>query len=147
MGFRILVQNGNLSPSLGKAIRRGQKQWQPIVGIEFPCTNEKSCHAVKGPPFLPCGWGGVEGGGGEEGDIFCKLCLVWRVDCPLITFHLDSRYSPFHACFGKCCPPFTHITGPKARNSILQKKTFYFGGASIVSVFWSDAIKLAHCQK
>ncbi len=30
-------------------------------------------------------------------------------------------------CFGKCCPPFTYIGGPKRRNSIFQNWTFYFG--------------------
>jgi hypothetical protein len=26
-----------------------------------------------------------------------------------------------------CCPPFTHIGGPKGRNSIFQNRTFYLG--------------------
>ncbi len=29
-------------------------------------------------------------------------------------------------CFSICCPPFTYIGGPKGRNSMLQKITFYF---------------------
>jgi len=41
-------------------------------------------------------------------------------------------------CFGKCCPPFTYTGGPKGRrNSILQNRSFYFGGP----------IKLACCKK
>jgi hypothetical protein len=28
-------------------------------------------------------------------------------------------------CFGKCCPPFTYIRGPKRRNSTNQNKTFF----------------------
>ncbi len=30
-------------------------------------------------------------------------------------------------CFGRSCPSFTYIGGPKGKNSILQNKTFYFG--------------------
>ncbi len=30
------------------------------------------------------------GGGGGAGSLRPKLCLVWRVDCPLFTFQLDS---------------------------------------------------------
>ncbi len=33
--------------------------------------------------------------GKEEGVFFSKLCLVWRVNCSLFTFHLDQ--STFHA--------------------------------------------------
>jgi hypothetical protein len=29
--------------------------------------------------------------------------------------------------FGKFCPPFIYIGGPKGRNSILQHRTLYFG--------------------
>jgi hypothetical protein len=37
-------------------------------------------------------------------------------------------------CFGKCCPPFTHIGGQKGKNSIHQTRTFYCGGVSIVFI-------------
>jgi hypothetical protein len=37
---------------LGRAIIPGQKQWQPILGIEFHATNEKSHHGVKGPSLF-----------------------------------------------------------------------------------------------
>ncbi len=32
----------------------------------------------------------------------------------------------YPVCFGKCCPPFTNVGGPKERNSILQNRTFYY---------------------
>ncbi len=38
-------------------------------------------------------------------------------------------------CFGKCCPLFIYIDGPKGRNFILQNKTFLTWGAFIVSCF------------
>ncbi len=31
----------------------------------------------------------------------------------------------YHIFFGKCCPPFTYISGPKGKNSELQNRTFY----------------------
>jgi hypothetical protein len=37
---------------LGRAIIPSQKQWQPILGIEFHATNEKSHHGGKGPSLL-----------------------------------------------------------------------------------------------
>jgi hypothetical protein len=37
---------------LGRAIIPGQKQWQPILGIEFHATNEKSHDGVKGRSLL-----------------------------------------------------------------------------------------------
>jgi hypothetical protein len=36
----------------------------------------------------------------------------------------------YHICFGKCCPPFTCVGGPKGRNSIPQNRAFYFGEPS-----------------
>jgi len=50
-------------------------------------------------------------------------------------FPIAPHFHP--VCFGKCHPPFNFIGGPKGgRNSILQNRTFYFGGASsIVSFF------------
>jgi hypothetical protein len=63
-------------------------------------------------------------------------------------FSIAPHFYPI--CFGRCCPSFTNIVGPTGRNSILQNRTFtfYFGGASIVSFFWSDGTnKLACCEK
>jgi hypothetical protein len=40
--------------------------------------------------------------------------------------------------FSKCCLPFTYIGGPKGKNFILQNRTFYFWGASIILFFLSD---------
>ncbi len=39
-------------------------------------------------------------------------------------------------CFGKCCPPFNYIAGPKGRNNILQNRTFYFGQPPYFHFFW-----------
>jgi len=47
----------------------------------------------RGPPFFLVG-GEREG----EGVFFFKLCLVWRLDSSLFTFHLDSQHS-MHAFF------------------------------------------------
>jgi hypothetical protein len=89
-----------------------------------------------------------------------KFCLVFvlglggskqKSSQVLDMFPKEFPIAPhFHlVCFGKCCRPFTFIGGPKGgRNSILQNKTFYFGGASIVSFFLSDGpIKLAHWKR
>jgi hypothetical protein len=43
-------------------------------------------------------------------------------------FSIAPHFHPI--CFGKCCPPFNYIGGPKGRNSILQNRSFYFGGQS-----------------
>jgi hypothetical protein len=40
-------------------------------------------------------------------------------------FSIAAHFYP--QCFGKCCPPFTYIAGPKRRNSICQNRTLYFG--------------------
>jgi len=70
--------------------------------------------------------GGFGGLGVERGVLFFKLCLVWRVDCTLFTFHLDSEQLTFQESFS--CGAFW--------------------GASIFSFFLSDwQIKLAHCGK
>jgi hypothetical protein len=38
-------------------------------------------------------------------------------------FPIVSHFYPIS--FGKCCPPFIHVGGPKGENSIVQNKTFY----------------------
>ncbi len=37
-------------------------------------------------------------GEGGEGELFSSCVLVWRVDGPLFTFHLDSGKLTFHEC-------------------------------------------------
>jgi hypothetical protein len=37
-------------------------------------------------------------------------------------FSIAPHFYPI--CFGKCCPHFTYIAGPKGRNSILQNRRF-----------------------
>ncbi len=38
--------------------------------------------------------------GGWKGVFFSKLCLVWRVDCPLFIVHLDNGQLTFYASLG-----------------------------------------------
>jgi len=40
-------------------------------------------------------------------------------------FSIAPHFYPI--CFGKCCPRFTYIGGPKGMNSTLQNRTLYFG--------------------
>ncbi len=46
-------------------------------------------------------------------------------DMFLQEFPIAPGFDP--KCFGKCCPPFAYIGGPKGRNSILQNRNFFFG--------------------
>ncbi len=63
--------------------------------------------------FLGCGgWGEVKAQSSQP-DMFPKV------------FPIALHFYPI--CFGKCCPPFTCIAGPKLRNSILQNLTFCIG--------------------
>jgi hypothetical protein len=98
--------------------------------------------AARGFHFFSYGLGG-------RGRVFIKLCLVWRVNYPLFTFHASFSFPPFSGgeeeqkvpqvldmfpkefpvtthfypiCFGKCCPPFTFIGGPKGRNWLIAIK-------------------------
>jgi hypothetical protein len=50
-------------------------------------------------------------------------------------------------CFGKCCPPFTYIGGPKFRNSIFQNRTFSSGEPLYYEFLRDGPIKLTHCIK
>jgi hypothetical protein len=60
--------------------------WQPILWIEFSCNQWEVVSWSQGASIFVL-WG-------EE--VFFKLCLVWRVDCPLFTFHLDNGQLTFH---------------------------------------------------
>ncbi len=49
-------------------------------------------------------------------------------EIPIVFLNMFSIAAHFYPqCFGKCCPPFTYIAGPKRRNSICQNRTLYFG--------------------
>jgi hypothetical protein len=48
---------------------------------------------------------------------------------PIMFSMCSPTYSPDHLtfypiCFDKCCPPFTHIAGPKRKNPILENLQF-----------------------
>ncbi len=72
---------------------------------------------MKWPPFFF-----LVGRGEGEFFLFFKLCLVWRMGCPLFTFHLESGQLTLHVpqrvlnstsllshMLGKRCPPFKYI--------------------------------------
>ncbi len=62
---------------------------------------------------------------------------------PNVFSHMFSITPHFYPiCFGKCCPPFTYIAGPKERNSIFQNKTFYSGEVPyfLFSQWWTNRI-------
>jgi hypothetical protein len=40
-------------------------------------------------------------------------------------FPISPHFYPI--CFGKCCPPFTYIHGPKRENSMFLNRTFPLG--------------------
>jgi len=50
-----------------------QKQWQPILGIEFPWNRKKSANDENVPPFFLVGESRV--------GVFCfKMYLVWKAN-------------------------------------------------------------------
>ncbi len=136
---------------LGRAIRAGQKKWQPTLGIEFPCNEWEVTTWNEGASLF------FSGLGERWRFSFVKLCLVWRVHCSLSIklffflfwgeggvargawkqrvpkfltcspkkFPIAPHFYPI--CFGKYCPPFTYIGGPKWRISILWNKAYYCG--------------------
>jgi hypothetical protein len=57
-------------------------------------------------------------------------------------FSIAPHFDPIR--FGKCCPPFRYIAGPKGRNSILQNRNFYFGCPQSFLFLSNGQIKLAH---
>jgi hypothetical protein len=88
-----------------RGIRPGQKWWQTLLGrfffifLWFPmCSHYVPFKFSMGSHQVP-----------QVPNVFS------------ITLHF------YPICFGKCCPCFTYIGGPKERNSILQNTTFYFG--------------------
>jgi hypothetical protein len=116
-------------------ISLGQKWWWTLFGREISCNQWEglSMHS-KCLVFFPFkffwGWG----------RIFFHFSLVLMCSHYVpFKFPMGSQYVPqvpnlfsiachFHPiCFGKCCPRFTYIGGPKGRNSILHNRTLYFG--------------------
>jgi hypothetical protein len=87
------------------------------------------------------GWVGGRGEGGIGG-FFFHFSLVPNVftlsslQVPNMFPNMFSIAPQFYPiCFGKCCPPFTHIDRPKGRNSMLQNITFCFGELSRILCF------------
>jgi len=60
----------------------------------------------------------------EEGRVFSKKKVPKFLTCSPKKIPIAHHFYPI--CFGKCCPLFIYMDGPKGRNSILQNKTFYF---------------------
>jgi hypothetical protein len=69
--------------------------------------------------FFVWGVGAVKPKSSQVSDLFPK------------EFPIAPYFYPI--CFGKCCPPFIYIPGPKGRNSIIRNRTFYCFLASMVS--------------
>jgi hypothetical protein len=104
----------------------GQKWWQTLLGREISCSQweDPSMHS-RGLAFFSFQvWQGV---------LFlfifpwfpmCSHYVPLSSQCVLIEPHFYPR------CFGRSCPPFTYVGGPKGKNSILQNRTFYFGEPS-----------------
>jgi hypothetical protein len=123
---------------LGKVISPGQKQGQPILGIEFPCNQWEVAPWSEWSSLFSC-----DGGGGLSTwrvDFLWKVILFCFVVFSMWGREGQSKEFPspnmFHkefsielhfypTCFNKHCPPFTSIGGPKGKNSILQNRTFY----------------------
>jgi hypothetical protein len=99
----------------------------------------------------------VGGGGGEKEDFLSYFYVLFK-------FPICSQYVPqslnvfpnmfsiachlYPICFGKCCPPFIYLGGPKGRNSTLQKRTFYIGKSTWLHFFLVICqSKLAHCKR
>ncbi len=151
-GFQLHYQNP-MSPIgevfFARHISQGQKWWWIILGREI------SCNQWEGPRMhssallfflLSCG------GGGNSSFPWFSMCFHYvPIKFPKFPNLLPNIFSIaphfYLVWFGKCCPPFTYIGGPKGRNSILQNRTLFWGD-SIISFFLSDGpIKLAHCNK
>jgi hypothetical protein len=105
---------------------------------------------VSPPPFFSCGLGG--GGYGQStvdfpSKLFCSFSS-WGGLKGVSKKRVPIAPHFYPICFHKCSPPFTYLADQKGRNFILQNKTLYFRGASIVSFLLSDGpIKLTHCKK
>ncbi len=83
----------------------------------------------------------TQGFAGSQKDFFFHFSLVPNV-FPLSSQWVPNMlpkfpmysptYSPQHLtlipyALANCCPPFTHMGGPKGRNSTFQNRTFYLG--------------------
>ncbi len=57
-------------------------------------------------------------------------------------FIITPHFYPI--CFGKCCPAFTYIPGPKGRSSRLHNRTFHLAEAT---EFFCSLGVMVHCKK
>ncbi len=101
---------------------------------KFHAGNGKTQACSQGalPLFI---FGLVVLGGGEKGG-FLSFYVPHSSQCLHTMFPSSSQYVPQHVlhstsilshiCFGKCCPPFTHIDGPKGRILSLHFKILSF---------------------
>jgi hypothetical protein len=101
-------------------------------------------------PLLILGLVGLGGGGRGEKGGFLSFYVPHSSQCLHTMFPSSSQYVPRHVlhstsilshiCIGKCCPPFTHIDGPKGKDIIftLQDIILCFGEASIDHCFFSE---------
>jgi hypothetical protein len=111
-----------------KGVRLGKKWWQTILGREISCSQWESPSILsRCLVFFPFKfWGG-----GKDFFYFSlvpNVFLLCSIQVPNVFSNMLSITPHFYPiCFGNSCPPFTYIVGPKGRNSILQKRTFYFG--------------------
>ncbi len=107
---------------------------------KFHATNGKAQACTQGGllsfPFKFCRGGGK----GKEFFSFFPGSQCVPIMLPMGSHHVLTTQVPnvfinmssiaphfYPICFGKCCPSFTYIAGPKGRISILQNRTFYFG--------------------
>jgi hypothetical protein len=83
--------------------------------------------------------------GGRAGGVAVKAKTSQVPDMFPKEFSVAPHF--YWICFGKCCPLFTYIAGPKGKNSKLLSRTSVWG-ESIVFFFLSDGpIKLALLPK
>jgi hypothetical protein len=128
-----------------RGISPGQKWWGTLFGREISCSQwEGPSMPSRCLTFFPYKfWGGFFSFSPGSQSVLSSLqvlnsslqVLNRSHQVPnvfLNMFSIAPHFCPI--CFGKCCPPFTYIAGPKG-NIICQSRTFYFGDPSIVLIF------------
>jgi hypothetical protein len=78
-------------------------------------------------------------------EIFQKNSLKKILNVFLNTFSVAPHFYPIF--FGRCCPHFTCIDGPKGRNYMLQNRTSYTSETYSFIFLGDGPIKLANCKK
>jgi len=73
----------------------GEKKFSCRMGQKTKCDSTSDC--TRFSDWISTSSSETELVGG--GSLSPKLCLVWRVDCPLFTFQLDSGQPIFNASF------------------------------------------------